>query len=149
MASVTEASAGAASGTRAGFFIRLAGFLVDGIILGIVGTVLDVALKGAAGSILSLLVGLLYYTLLVGGWGQTIGMSAAKVRVIDKNGGGNIGYLRAFVRWIGMYISAASSSSATSGCSGTAKTSAGTTRWPTTWSCAPEDSPRRRSAPPG
>jgi uncharacterized RDD family membrane protein YckC len=33
-------------------------------------------------------------------------MGAAKVRVIDKDGGGDIGYGRAFVRWIGMYISA-------------------------------------------
>jgi uncharacterized RDD family membrane protein YckC len=106
MASVTEASAGAASGARAGFFIRLAGFIVDAIVLGVVGTVLGLVLKGVAGSILSLLVGLLYYTLLVGGRGQTVGMGAARVRVIDKDGGGDIGYGRAFVRWIGMYISA-------------------------------------------
>ena len=33
-------------------------------------------------------------------------MGAARVRVIDKDGGGDIGYGRAFVRWIGMYISA-------------------------------------------
>jgi hypothetical protein len=63
MASVTEASAGAASGARAGFFIRLAGFLVDAIVLGIVGTVIGLALKGVAGSLVSLLVGLLYFTL--------------------------------------------------------------------------------------
>jgi uncharacterized RDD family membrane protein YckC len=106
MASATETSEGVASGARAGFFIRLAGLLVDGIVLGVVGTVLGVVLKGAAGSVLSLLVGLLYFTLLVGGRGQTVGMGAARVRVIDKNGGGNIGYGRAFVRWIGMYISA-------------------------------------------
>ncbi len=106
MASVTDASGGAASGARAGFFIRLAGLLVDGIVLGVVGTVLDVAFKGAAGSVISLVVGALYFTLLVGARGQTVGMSAARVRVVDKNGGGNIGYGRALVRWIGMYISA-------------------------------------------
>ena len=106
MASVTEASPRAASGTRAGFFIRLAGLLVDGIVLAIVGTVLGLVFKGAAGSVISLVVGLLYFTLLVGGRGQTVGMGAARVRVVDKNGGGNIGYGRAFVRWIGMYISA-------------------------------------------
>jgi uncharacterized RDD family membrane protein YckC len=105
MASVTEAAEGVASGARAGFFIRLAGLLVDGIVLAVVGTVLGVVLKGAAGSVLSVLVGLLYFTLLVGGRGQTVGMGAARVRVVDKNGGGNIGYGRAFLRWIGMYVS--------------------------------------------
>lgn len=106
MASVTDAPEGAASGTRAGFFIRFAGLFVDGIVLGIIGTILDVAFKGAAGSVISLVVGALYFTLLVGSRGQTVGMTAARVRVIDKDGGGNIGYGRAFVRWIGMYISA-------------------------------------------
>jgi uncharacterized RDD family membrane protein YckC len=97
---------GRASGPRAGFWRRLGGAIVDGIILGIVGAILAVALKGA-GSALSVLVGLAYFTLFVGGEsGQTPGMRVVGVRVISFDGGGSIGYGRALIRWIGGYISA-------------------------------------------
>jgi uncharacterized RDD family membrane protein YckC len=97
---------GRASGPRAGFWRRLGGAIIDGIILGIIGAILQVALKGA-GSALSLLVSLAYFTLLVGGAsGQTPGMRAMGIRVISFDGGGSIGYGRALVRWIGGYISA-------------------------------------------
>jgi len=97
---------GDASGPRAGFWRRLGGTIIDGIILGIVGGVLAAALKGA-GSALAILVGLAYFTLFVGGRrGQTPGMSALGIRVISFDGSGSIGYGRAFVRWIGGYLSA-------------------------------------------
>jgi uncharacterized RDD family membrane protein YckC len=97
---------GDASGPRAGFWRRFAALLVDGIILGIVGVILRVALKGA-GSPLALLVGAGYFTLFVGSArGQTPGMSALGIRVISFDGSGSIGYGRAFVRWIGGYLSA-------------------------------------------
>ena len=83
------------------------GSVVDGIILGVVGAILAVAFKGAAGSVLALLVGLAYFTLFVGGEsGQTPGMRVAEIRVISFDGGGSIGYGRALIRWIGGYISA-------------------------------------------
>jgi uncharacterized RDD family membrane protein YckC len=95
-----------ASGPRAGFWRRFGGALIDGIILGIIGVILGVALKGA-GSALSVLVGLAYFTLFVGAKrGQTPGMSAVGIRVISFDGSGSIGYGRAFIRWIGGYISA-------------------------------------------
>ena len=97
---------GDASGPRAGFWRRFAASFVDGIILGIVSIILAVALKGA-GSALSLLVGFLYFTLFVGSKrGQTPGMSALGIRVISFDGSGSIGYGRAFIRWIGGYVSA-------------------------------------------
>ncbi|MEA2141446.1 MAG: hypothetical protein QOC91_1545, partial [Solirubrobacteraceae bacterium] len=93
-------------GPRAGFWRRFAGAFIDGIILAVIGVILQVVLKGA-GSALSLLVGLAYFTLFVGGRrGQTPGMSALGIRVISFDGSGSIGYGRAFIRWIGGYISA-------------------------------------------
>jgi uncharacterized RDD family membrane protein YckC len=97
---------GDASGPRAGFWRRLGGAIIDGVILGIVSVVLGAALKGA-GSALAILVGLAYFTLFVGGRrGQTPGMSAVGIRVISFDGSGSIGYGRAFIRWIGGYVSA-------------------------------------------
>lgn len=96
---------GDASGPRAGFWRRFGGAIIDGIIVGIVGLVLQISLKGA-GSALSILVGLAYFTLFVGGTrGQTPGMSAVGIRVISFDGSGSIGYGRAFIRWIGGYLS--------------------------------------------
>jgi len=100
-------SYGNASGPRAGFWRRFGGSLLDGIILGVIGVVLGLLLKGGAGSALSLLVGLAYFTYFVGRErGQTPGMSAVGIRVISFDGSGSIGYGRAFIRWIGGYISA-------------------------------------------
>jgi uncharacterized RDD family membrane protein YckC len=101
-----SADYGDASGPRAGFWRRFAASLIDGIILGIVGTILAVALKGA-GSALALLAGVAYFTFFVGSArGQTPGMSALGIRVISFDGSGSIGYGRAFIRWIGGYLSA-------------------------------------------
>jgi uncharacterized RDD family membrane protein YckC len=96
---------GDASGPRAGFWRRFAGGFVDGIILLVIEIVLRVALKGA-GSIVSLLVTIAYFTLFVGATrGQTPGMSALGIRVISFDGSGSIGYGRAFIRFIGGYVS--------------------------------------------
>jgi uncharacterized RDD family membrane protein YckC len=101
-----DAPPGPASQTKAGFFVRLAGALVDAIILSVVGILLRAAFNGAVGALFSLFVGFLYFTLLVGLRGQTVGMGAARVRVIDKDGGGDIGTGRGAIRWIGGYVSA-------------------------------------------
>lgn len=100
------AKAGAASGPRAGFWRRFAAVLIDGILLGVVTVILDVALKGA-GSVLSLLVGIGYFVYLEGGpTGQTLGKKAMGIRVISFDTGGPIGYGRAFIRYIGRIVSA-------------------------------------------
>jgi uncharacterized RDD family membrane protein YckC len=97
---------GDASGPRAGFWRRFAGGFIDWIILLVIEVILRVALKGA-GSILSLLATISYFTLFVGSArGQTPGMSALGIRVISFDGSGSIGYGRAFIRWIGGYVSA-------------------------------------------
>jgi uncharacterized RDD family membrane protein YckC len=98
---------GRASGPRAGFWRRLGGAIVDGIILGIVGAILEAALKGAVGDAFAVLVGFAYFTLFVGSaGGQSPGMRVAGVRVISSDGGGSIGYRRALIRAASAYISA-------------------------------------------
>ncbi len=97
---------GDASGPRAGFWKRFAASLIDGIILVVIEIILRIVLKGA-GSIASLVVTGGYATLFVGSSrGQTPGMSALGIRVISFDGSGSIGYGRAFIRWIGAYVSA-------------------------------------------
>jgi uncharacterized RDD family membrane protein YckC len=96
---------GDASGPRAGFWRRFAGGFIDGVILVVIELILRAALKGAGG-IVSLVVAGFYFTLFVGAArGQTPGMSALGIRVISFDGSGSIGYGRAFIRWIGGYLS--------------------------------------------
>jgi len=110
------------SGPRAGFGKRLVAALIDGILLSIVGYIIgsilgqDVttvedgtaiyALDGPAAG-LSLVLQLAYYVSLEGGRaGATLGKKAMGIRVIDARAGGSIGYGRAFIRWIGRFVSA-------------------------------------------
>lgn len=98
---------GRASGPRAGFWRRFGALILDGILLAIIGAILQAVLKGAAASTVSLLAGLAYFTLFVGSArGQTPGMIAQGIRVISFDGSGSIGYGRAFIRWIAGYLSA-------------------------------------------
>ncbi len=58
-------------------------------------------------SIVSLLAGIAYFTILEGGAkGQTLGKMALGIRVIDLARGGSIGQGRAFIRYIGRFVSA-------------------------------------------
>lgn len=94
-----------ASGPRAGFWRRLGAAVVDGIVLTVASVVLAKVL-GAAGSVLSILVSLAYFIALEGGpSGQTLGKRALGIRVVSFETGGPIGYGRAFIRWIGRYVS--------------------------------------------
>jgi uncharacterized RDD family membrane protein YckC len=97
---------GRASGPRAGFWRRFCAALLDGLILGVVNQILDRTLHDA-GLGLSLVVSIVYYTTLEGGSrGQTLGKAALGIRVVSFDTGGPIGYPRAFIRFIGRYVSA-------------------------------------------
>jgi uncharacterized RDD family membrane protein YckC len=101
----TPASNGSVSSPRAGFWLRFGAGVIDGIVLAIPSFVLQAALKGA-GSLLAILVGAIYFTVMVGGpAGQTVGMKGSGIRVLSIDGSGSIGYGRAAIRWIGGYIS--------------------------------------------
>jgi uncharacterized RDD family membrane protein YckC len=102
----TTADWGRASGPRAGFWRRLGGWLIDGIIIGFVTEILDVALHRTLGTIVGLLVTIAYYVSFEGGpRGAAFGKQAMGIRVIDAHTGYQIGYPRAFVRWISQIIS--------------------------------------------
>jgi uncharacterized RDD family membrane protein YckC len=95
------------SGPRASFWRRFAASLLDGILLGVVGGILGAILgfdRNAVNGITTLL-GLIYYPYLEGTTGQTLGKKALGIRVIDLSAGGSIGLGRAFIRYIGRYVS--------------------------------------------
>ena len=95
------------SGPRAGFWRRFAGAFVDGILLGILEGILVAIIGQGAGYALYLIASIAYFTYLEGSpSGQTIGKRALGIRVIDLSGGGSIGHSRAFIRWIGRFVSA-------------------------------------------
>jgi uncharacterized RDD family membrane protein YckC len=89
---------------RAGFWRRLAAAFIDGILLGIVSGILG-AILGSSGSGIGVLISIAYYTYFHGKTGQTPGNAALSIRVVDKDGGGSIGYGRAFVRWLVSLVS--------------------------------------------
>jgi uncharacterized RDD family membrane protein YckC len=95
------------SGPRAGFWRRFAAAFIDGILLAVVNVILRAVAGMGGGAGLGTLVSLGYFTYFEGGpTGQTIGKRAMGIRVIDFGGGGSIGYGRAFIRWIGRFVSA-------------------------------------------
>ena len=102
--SYAEAGTVTVTTARAGFWRRFAAAFIDGILLGIVSWILSQIL-GTTGSVLTLLVGIAYYTYFHGKTGQTPGDAALSIRVVDKDGGGSIGYSRAFVRWLVSLVS--------------------------------------------
>jgi uncharacterized RDD family membrane protein YckC len=99
---------GGPSGPRAGFGSRLGAAIIDGLVLAIPLWILLVVAPDAAGVIylVYLVASIAYFTILEGGAsGQTLGKRALGIRVYDLRQGGPIGPGRAFIRWIGRYVS--------------------------------------------
>jgi uncharacterized RDD family membrane protein YckC len=97
---------GRGSGPRAGFWRRFVAMIVDGLVLTIPNVILYIALDQALANVLSLLVGIAYYTYFEGGpTGQTVGKKALGIRVIDFRAGGPIGYGRGILRYLGRILS--------------------------------------------
>jgi uncharacterized RDD family membrane protein YckC len=97
---------GGPSGPRASFGRRLVAAIIDGILLGVVGGIFY-AISRTLGYVVQILLTVAYLTYLEGGAsGQTVGKKAMGIRVVDFQTGGPIGYPRAFIRWIGRYVSA-------------------------------------------
>jgi len=95
----------------AGAGSRLISYLIDSIIVGVIGGVLNyvsMSVGGTLGGIftfLGVLVSVAYFTYFFGN-GQTPGMMAMKIKLIGTDGIYPIGYGKGFLRWIGMIISA-------------------------------------------
>jgi uncharacterized RDD family membrane protein YckC len=90
---------------RAGFWRRFAAAFVDGILLNIVSWILSAIIGQNPGYGIGLLITIGYFTYFHGSTGQTPGNAALSIRVVDKDGGGSIGYGRAFVRWLVSIVS--------------------------------------------
>jgi uncharacterized RDD family membrane protein YckC len=90
----------------AGFWTRFVAFIIDGLILGVIGGVLLVAVGDAAvRSLVDFLIGVVYF---VGFWtleGATPGKMAVGHRILTKDGG-DLGLGRALLRYLGLYVSA-------------------------------------------
>jgi uncharacterized RDD family membrane protein YckC len=94
------------SGPRASFGRRFVAYLIDVILLAIVGGVLTAFMSREAANAISFLVGLAYFGFFEGGSsGQTLGKKALGIRVIDFSAGGPIGYGRGVIRYLARILS--------------------------------------------
>ncbi|MEA2662032.1 MAG: hypothetical protein QOH08_1604 [Chloroflexota bacterium] len=94
---------------KIGFLTRTVALIIDFIILGIVGGVLNAIVSGGdtlRGNALSTLLGLAYYLYFWSsyGHGQTIGNRALSIRVV-KTTGAELTLVDAFIRYIGLILS--------------------------------------------
>ena len=97
---------GGPSGPRAEIWRRLVALLLDGVITGIVGSILQALAGRSLGGALSLIFGLAYYVYLEGSpSGQTVGKKALNIRVVDFATGGPLGPTKALIRWAGRILS--------------------------------------------
>jgi uncharacterized RDD family membrane protein YckC len=97
---------GVYGGPRAGWWRRFAAALIDGIVVGIVGTILSRAL-GITGSLLAIALYIGYYGYLEGSAsGQTVGKRGMGIRVYDLRGRGPIGFGRGVDRYFARILSA-------------------------------------------
>jgi len=89
----------------AGFWIRFGARFLDGVLLALVGVALR-AIFGAAGSGLANLVAAAYFTYFhAQPAGQSLGDRVLGIRIVDAETGGQIDYIRAFIRWLVSLVS--------------------------------------------
>jgi uncharacterized RDD family membrane protein YckC len=100
------------SGPRAGFWIRFGAYLLDGLIVGIPAVILvfvgaAISTSVAALAYVAVVIGAIaYYVYFSGGpKGATYGKQICGIKIIDFNGGGSIGYGRAFIRLLMQIVS--------------------------------------------
>src|SRR5579864_9096127 len=94
-----------AAGSKAGFWVRVAASIIDGILLAVVGGILQAIFGKGAGGGMSTLLGLVYVVYFWTHGGQTIGHKALGLRVI-KTDGQPLSVSDAIIRYVGEIISA-------------------------------------------
>lgn len=100
-------------GRPAGFWVRLAAYLIDGAVLSIGWLVLVLTAgdgtfeaNSAREFFVSVALDAAYFTLLVAAWGTTIGKRAFNMYVVHRDGS-RVGPFRALARALAQYVSAA------------------------------------------
>lgn len=92
--------------TCAGFWIRLLGVVIDGLLLVVVTGLIDRVLT--AGAAVGFLVAGAYFTYFHSTpAGQTFGNRMCAIRVVDSNSGGHLDHGHALLRWLVSYLSGA------------------------------------------
>lgn len=105
----------------AGFWRRFLALIIDGIILGVVGGILASVLGlgsgsagggsarfnfGTGGTLLNIIIDLIYFTLMIGLVnGKTLGGMALGIRVVPADGSGSVSIGKALIRTIVAYVS--------------------------------------------
>jgi len=101
-----------------GFWIRVVAYIIDGIILGIIGAIVlailgvnvsdpNVAQNGRyqGASAFNLLVSFIYFAGLWTVMGGSLGQRIFGMRIVDAKSGAPIGFGKAALRWLGLIIS--------------------------------------------
>ncbi len=86
----------------AGFWTRLAAGFIDGLIVGVIPSMV---FKDSSVNILSFLVGLGYSVWMLATYGQTVGMIVLKIKITKENGS-KITYQDALLRYFASMLSA-------------------------------------------
>ena len=105
----------AQSANYGGFWIRVVAYIIDAILLGIAGTVVNIIFRAnpsdpqSAGytiaSLVNFVIGIAYFVGLWTYWGATAGQRILRLRVVDANTMQPIGVGKAILRYIGLIVS--------------------------------------------
>jgi uncharacterized RDD family membrane protein YckC len=98
-----------------GFWIRVVAYIIDGIILGIVGTIIDVIFRAnpndpnstgyTIAQLINFLIGAGYFIGFWTAWSASPGQRVLKLRVVDANTTQPITVGKAVLRYIGLIVS--------------------------------------------
>jgi len=106
---MATATGAVATTEKIGFWIRVVAFIIDGVILAIISSILSSILFGGdqiRSNGLNTLVGLAYslYFWSSYGHGQTVGNRIMKIRVV-KTDGSELTLMESFIRYVGLILS--------------------------------------------
>ncbi|MDQ2922839.1 MAG: RDD family protein [Candidatus Dormibacteraeota bacterium] len=98
-----------------GFWIRVVAYIIDFIILGVVGGIVDVILHAnpsdpnssgyALANLINFVIDIAYFVGLWTYWGASVGQRIFKLRIVDANTQQPIGVGKAALRWLGLVVS--------------------------------------------
>ena len=98
---------GGPSGPRAGFWIRFVASLVDSILLGMLNSLLRLAVPDPLALLAGIAIGFAYFGYFEGGpAGQTLGKLLLDIRVVRSADGGPLGWSTALLRYLCSFLSA-------------------------------------------